>query len=114
MKRYLWIVPVLYIAAVGVVIAADAVLPRLVDPKAESLVREVSGAITKDTWPKPRAWAFIRTTESGVWNIVARSPGGKEQALAEVAVVVPEGKVAVLSVRTALGLVDEPKAEVTP
>ena len=110
--RYLWIVPVLYIAAVGVVIAADAVSPRERDTKVESLVREIPGAVTVDTMPKPRSWSFIRTTESGTWSIIAKSPSGVEQALAEVAVVVPDGKVGVLSVRTSLDLVDEPKAEV--
>jgi len=111
MQRYLWLLPMLYIVGVGVVIAAEvAVTPRARDAKVESLVREVPGAVTVDTKPKPRAWAFIRTTESGAWKIVARSPGGKEQALAEITVVVPAEKVAVISVRTSLGVEDEVKA----
>ena len=112
MKRYMWLFPMLYIVGVGVVIAADvAVTPRVVDTKAESVVREVPGAVTVDTKPKPRAWAFVRTTESGTWKIVARSPSGKEQALAEVEVVVPAEKVGVISVRTSLGVEDEVKPE---
>jgi len=107
MKRIaLWILLALPVAA----IAADAISPRAPDVKLESLVREVPGALKVDTKPKPRAWAFVRTTESGTWSIVARSPGGKEQALAEVEVVVPADKVAVLSVRTSLGVEDEVKA----
>ena len=80
------------------------------DAKLESLVREVPGALKVDAKPKPRAWAFIRTTESGTWRIVMKSPSGKEQALAEVEVAVPVEKVGTISVRTSLNLEDEVKA----
>ena len=105
--RYLWLVPVLCVAAVGAVIAAEAVAPRERDESAESVRREVAGSITPQTLPKPRSWAFVTTTQSGKWILTLTGPDGRQEELAAVEVVVPKGKVAEIAVRTSLVVRDE-------
>jgi len=111
MKRLLIVVTV-GMALAAVVWAQDAARPRVRDTKIESFAREVPGAVTVDTKPKPRAWSFVRTTESGTFSVVLRSPSGVEQALAEVSVIVPDGKIGSISVRTSVALMDEVKPPV--
>ena len=116
--RYLWLVPVLCVAAVGAVIAADAVAPRARNEAIEKFDREVAGSVTPQTLPKPRSWAFVTTTQSGKWTLALTGPDGKSQELAAVEVIVPEGKVAEIAVRTSLVVRDEnppePKERVEP
>ena len=83
-------------------------LARKVDVALESTSREVAGAMTVDTLPKPRSWVHVRTARSGTFRLVLVGPDGGQQAIAEVEVVVPEKKVAVISIRTSLALHDEP------
>ena len=110
MKRLLIVVTV-GMALAAVVWAQGAVTPRARDVKIESLDRRVPGAVTVAMKPKPCAWSFAKTTESGTWSVVLRSPSGVEQALSEVSVIVPDGKLGLISVRTSVALMDEIKSE---
>ena len=107
MKRFLSVGCSLALFAAAVWAATGALTPRERDESAESVRREVAGSVTPQTLPKPRSWAFVTTTQSGKWKIAITGPDGRQEELAAVEVVVPEGKVAEIAVRTSLVVRDE-------
>ena len=107
MKRLLFVGGSLALFAAAVWAATEAVKPRARDEAIEAVRREVAGSVTPETRPKPRSWAFVKTTQSGKWTLAITGPDGKSRELAAVEVVVPEGKVAEIAVRTSLVVRDE-------
>ena len=79
----------------------------------DTISKEREEVLTLSTWPKPRLWSFLQTETEGTYKVILEGPDKKQSLLTEISVVVPKEQIATISVRTALGLADKPKPELT-